>query len=254
MRAWKPSHFHSRYLASATSALDSPSTTRNPPIPTKMKLFNLILAILLANITTANLLPKSSLPFPLDPLSPAVKNPNGIQAAHLAAPAPPVSNPDVWRTSVARGRKLLQGMHSADSVAATLFNLGSTAESPFDGPGATTFATWGYNENAKQHARVDKECDFAAYHKLARTFADLGMGTQSKGAGGPNECFVVNHRDGPAVKRNWRGKVPEVERQRYEVCGVEYRVCRLPSFCFLFLPHPQGTPVPRPTLPNQLTN
>jgi hypothetical protein len=201
-----------------------------------MKLLNLILAILLANITNAILLPKSPAPNPLDLLSPN-SDPNRAGDVQLAAP-PPVSNPDLWRTSVTRGRKLLQGMHSSDSVAATLFNLGFTAESPFEGPGFTTFATWGYNENAKQHAGVDKECDFSAYHKIARTFADLGMGTQSKGAGGPNECFVVHHRDGPAVKRNWRGKVPEVKRQRYEVCGVEYRVRCFSSSCFLLSPSP----------------
>jgi hypothetical protein len=127
-------------------------------------------------------------------------------------------------------------MHSPDSAAGALFNLGATAESPFDGDGRSAFSTWGYDEHAALHASVDKECDFVSYPKIARAFAELGMGTKSKGSGGPNECFVVNHRDAPAVKRNWKEKLlPEAEKQRYEVCGAEYRVC-LFLFLFLLLP------------------
>lgn len=45
------------------------------------------------------------------------------------------------------------------------------------------------------------------------------MGTQSKAAGGPNECFNAEHWDGPTVKKNLFHQLPQPKDQRYLACG-----------------------------------
>ncbi|KAF1357235.1 hypothetical protein EJ07DRAFT_129930 [Lizonia empirigonia] len=115
-------------------------------------------------------------------------------------------------------------MKGSDLEAATLYGLGTTAKSKYDGDLKDEMRKWGWNDNTpKQKATFDKQCDFIAYHKIGRCFAELGLGTKSKGAGGPNECFVAEHWDGPAVKKTIPGVMPKPKNQRYEVCKVKYR-------------------------------
>lgn len=134
---------------------------------------------------------------------------------------------DLWTLSVARGTKLLQGMKGSDTEAARLYGLDTTAESPFDGDLIDKLHEWGYNDNTDALARqADPECNFDSRdgHMLKKAFGDLGIGIKSKSQGGPNQCFSIEHFDGPAVKLGDDGKMPEKANQRYEVCGKEYRV------------------------------
>jgi hypothetical protein len=192
-----------------------------------MKLSGYLYAALLTNLATAKALHKPPLSRTLDLLDRNESASSGT-AFDSVKPANDAHKADKWSSSVVRGRKLVQAMKATDVVAATLFNLGETAESPFDGDGKQTFETWGYDESEKLQKDVDKECDFENYHKIKKTFAELGMDTKSKGNGGPNQCFVINHWDGPAVKRNWLGKLPEPKKQKYKVCETEYRVSHVP--------------------------
>ncbi|KAI4640738.1 hypothetical protein J4E93_008329 [Alternaria ventricosa] len=130
---------------------------------------------------------------------------------------------DLWTLAVARGAKLLQGMRSSDAEAAALYGLGTTAESPFDGDLVAKLREWGYNDATEELAKsADEACDFDdPYMKTA--FDELAIGTKSMRQGGPNHCFQIEHANGPAMKKDENGEMPELERQRYEVCGKEYR-------------------------------
>jgi hypothetical protein len=136
---------------------------------------------------------------------------------------------DPWTLSVARSAKLLQGMKGsdADADAATLYNLGSSAESPFDGDLIDKLKEWGYNDNTPAlDKKADPECNFDSPngHMLKKAFADLSISFKPKSQGGPNQCFQIDHYDSPAVKLGEDGKMPEKANQRYDVCGKEYRI------------------------------
>ena len=133
---------------------------------------------------------------------------------------------DRWTLAVARGAKLLQGMKSSDAEAAALYNLGTTAESPFDGDLVAKLREWGYNDaNEALAKQADPECDFdsSSTHLLKRAFNDLGIGTKSMRQGVPNQCFKIEHCYSPAVLKI-DGEMPAIDHQIYEVCGKYYRV------------------------------
>jgi hypothetical protein len=136
-----------------------------------------------------------------------------------------VANDDQqWTDNVARGRKLLAAMKGSDLEAAAAYGMGTTAKSVFDGDLRDEMKKWGWNDNTeKQQKAYDMNCDFLGYHKIGGCFRELGLDTKSKGKGGPNECFVAEHWDGPAVKKTV-GIMPKPKNQRYEVCKVKYRV------------------------------
>lgn len=139
-----------------------------------------------------------------------------------------------WDKAVLSGRNLWAGMHSDDRKASFLFRTDphtsdptlQTVQSPYDGDMKELWKKWGYKEDDAGNAKIDKECDFEAYHKLKRAFEELGVKTESKGKGGPNECVQVDHKDGPNVLRDADGKLPSIDEQKYveESCGKEYRV------------------------------
>ncbi|KAI4667815.1 uncharacterized protein J4E88_010066 [Alternaria novae-zelandiae] len=147
---------------------------------------------------------------------------------HSATGTDPVrtATGDLWTLAVARGAKLLQGMRSSDAEAAALYSLGTTAESPFDGDLVAKLREWGYNDANEELATTgDEACDFddPYGHSMKRVFDELAIGTKSMRQGGQNQCFQIEHSNGPAVKKDENGKMPELKDQRYEVCGKEYR-------------------------------
>ncbi|KAI2487463.1 Vacuolar amino acid transporter protein 1 [Pyrenophora tritici-repentis] len=104
---------------------------------------------------------------------------------------------------------------------------GTTAESPFDGDLIDELREWGYNDDNDALAKqADPECNFDSRdgHMLAKAFRELKIGTKSKNKGGPNQCFLIEHFDGPAVKKGDGGQLPAKTDQRYDVCGKEYKV------------------------------
>lgn len=102
------------------------------------------------------------------------------------------SSDDLWSQSVARGTKLLLAMHADDNSAASLYGLGSTAESPFDGSLESTLTQWGYADNTpNMQSAVDNECNFASTsgHMLSKAFAALGIQTRNAGNGVSKSMF-----------------------------------------------------------------
>lgn len=144
-------------------------------------------------------------------------------------PATAVNHEELWKNSVERGAKLLQGMKSNDKDAAILYGTDDTAESVYDGYLKDTLREWGYNDNTEELQQLyDAECDFnnikVGGHVLKMAFDELGLNTASKRRQGRNECFQIEHYDGPAVKLNSDGGRPEKSHQYYQVCGKGYRV------------------------------
>lgn len=139
-----------------------------------------------------------------------------------------------WDKAIISGGNLWAGMRSNDRKASFFFRtdphspdpLFQSVQSPYDGDLKDTLLQWGYNENDELNAKIDKECDFDAYHHIKRAFDELGMKTASSGNGGPNHCFQIDHSDGPKVVRDKDGKLPAMAEQKYldETCGKEYRV------------------------------
>jgi hypothetical protein len=132
---------------------------------------------------------------------------------------------ELWAKAIARGTKLMIAMKFSDKDAAALYTMGESAESPFEGDLYDKLREWGYNDNdEKLQKDADLECrmDSSDGHRLGKAFADLGVSTKSKGQGGDNVCFQINHYNGPAMKRDHEGNLPEKKNQKYEVCGKEY--------------------------------
>jgi hypothetical protein len=117
-------------------------------------------------------------------------------------------------------------MKSDDKAAAILYGLGETAESPYDGELHDTLLSWGYNDNTEaMQKKHDEECDMENGNKLKKCFDELGLGTKSKGQGGPNQCFQIEHFDSPAVILNEDGTRPDKANQYYKApCGTIMRV------------------------------
>lgn len=153
--------------------------------------------------------------------------PSDDPAKRWFEPAKAAGDDGLWTLSIARGTKLMNGMRGSDAEAANLYGLERTAESPFDGGLIAELRAWGYNDNTDALAKqADPECNFDSRdgHMLKKAFADLAIGTKSKNQGGPNQCFSIEHFNGPAVKLGDDGKMPAKADQRYEVCGKEYRI------------------------------
>lgn len=124
-----------------------------------------------------------------------------------------------WEKAWCKGSLLVLAMINPPSQGSTYL---SPLHSPWDGTLHSEFATWGYNERPGYR---DELCDFGpTQHGLQRAFEDLGIDTRSKGMGGANECFHVEHQDGVAVERPPGGGWPEPARQFYVVNRVRYRV------------------------------
>ncbi|KAH4085871.1 hypothetical protein HBI70_226730 [Parastagonospora nodorum] len=138
-----------------------------------------------------------------------------------------------WDDAVKSGANLFFGMQTDDRKASFFFKTDpyvqdptiQTVQSSHDGDMKEEFIKWGYNEDEAQNAKIDKECDFEAYHRMKRAFDELGINTASKANGGPNQCVQLDHRDGATVVRDKDNKLPPTDEQRYidESCGKEYR-------------------------------
>lgn len=126
------------------------------------------------------------------------------------------------------GRTLDSAMKSKDNVARWFFkdfpNFHETCQTPFEGDGREELAKWGFDDSDELSKEVEKDCDFEKYHHIETAFQELGLDTKAAKDGGPNKCFKINHRDGPAIKRLPDGSLPSEANQYYDVCGKEYRV------------------------------
>jgi hypothetical protein len=146
-------------------------------------------------------------------------------------PATAIDGETAWDKSVQRGAKLLQGMTSGDKEAGQLYGMGDSAESRYDGDLHDTLESWGYRDNAEgMKLAVDKDCNMDSKsildgQWLKKTMDQLGLGTKSKGKGGPNECFQIEHYNSDAVELNEDGKRPPKDQQYYKApCGADFRI------------------------------
>jgi hypothetical protein len=125
----------------------------------------------------------------------------------------------VWFKAVCNGQKLFQAMTTPADTAARFI---TSVHSSFDGTLTRELRDWGYNEDV---SFLDAEkCDF---DDVKRAFDDMQTGIRSQSRGGPNQCFQVNHYDGPTVLPSPDGQRPAIDSQRYPgPDGVIRRVCQ----------------------------
>ncbi|KAI4640243.1 uncharacterized protein J4E79_011824 [Alternaria viburni] len=210
-----------------------------------MKLHILTLAVL-ATLASTHVLPPTDTSLtnltysanlkdtPIDHVA-ATFDPSTVHTA--ADPPPPNAKFD---KAVSTGQTLDSAMKSKDSVARWLFKdfpqYAETCQSPFTGDGRADLAKWGFDDSDALSEKIKNECDFDAYHKIKATFDEIGLDTKAAKDGGPNRCFKVNHRDGPAIKRDEKGELPNEAKQYYDVCGREYRATGA-SYEFAANPH-----------------
>ncbi|KAL6707137.1 hypothetical protein ACN47E_004684 [Coniothyrium glycines] len=166
-------------------------------------------------------------------------------AFDLDNPAVATSNAGTpFDKAVESGGTLYIAMRSKDSVAQWFFkgypNFAGTVQSPFDGDLRTELRTWGYKDDDELSKKIEKDCDFDKYHHMKEAFDELGLDTKAKTDGGPNACFRIDHKDGPAIKRNSDQSLPGESQQYYDVCGKEYRAT---GATFEFAANPQGAVV-----------
>jgi hypothetical protein len=146
-------------------------------------------------------------------------------------PVTAVEGASAWDKSVQRGAKLLQGMKTSDKEAGQLYSMGDSAESPYNGDLHDTLESWDYRDNAEgMKLAVDKDCNMDSKsildgQWLKKTMDELGLGTKSKGKGGPNECFQIEHYNSAVVILNEDGKRPPKDQQYYKApCGADFRI------------------------------
>ncbi|KAI4941226.1 hypothetical protein J4E91_010916 [Alternaria rosae] len=183
-----------------------------------MKLNILIIAVIATlastHVLTPNDSPLTNLTYDADLKETLIANAVDISTVHTAADRPPNAKFD---KAVSTGQTLDSAMKSKDSVARWFFKdypqYAETCQSPFTGDGRTDLAKWGFDESEALSAKVANECDFDAYHKIKAAFDEIGLDTKAAKDGGPNHCFKVNHRDGPAIKRDEKGELPSEAKQ-----------------------------------------
>lgn len=148
----------------------------------------------------------------------------------------------VWEYAKCRGLKLLMAM-MLDPISAV--HLVTPIHSPWDGTLEHELKTWGYTD-ASTHEYYDHLCDFdRTGYQMMEPFEALGINVKSSLVGGPNHCFVLQHRQDLAAVRPPDNPLPRLEDQRYEVEGKQYRVTNLPSHHIQAI-YPANTMVPFP--------
>jgi hypothetical protein len=128
-----------------------------------------------------------------------------------------------WDKAVLSGGNLWAGMHSDDGKVLFLFRTDLYAHEPtfqsvhsaHDGDMVEEFTKWAYNEDEVENTKIDKDCDFNAYHMINQEFDEFGIKTAPKANGGPNQCVQVDHQDGPKVLRDEHGNLSSVADQTY---------------------------------------
>ena len=132
----------------------------------------------------------------------------------------------IYHKATCKGQKLLSATTSPHEAAAAFVN---PIDSPWTNPIQQELETWGYKIESDDgtpqfRASHEDECEFEHSHKLKSMFDDLRIDTRSTYQGGPNRCYFINHKDGPAVRRDNQGDLPPVKQQWYKANDQYYRV------------------------------
>lgn len=91
---------------------------------------------------------------------------------------------------------------------------------------------WGYNDNSVLY---DNYCDFKDkfQYDLGVAFQALGIDPRSAGQGGPNQCFSIEHQNGPTIPRKPDGRLSPNWQQYYTgPDDLRYRVSLIDSESF----------------------
>lgn len=129
----------------------------------------------------------------------------------------------IWCKAVSKGSTLSQAALLDETEARVLLSW-PYVKSPWEGDLKAELRRWGYLDDEQVHKQADIFCDFEVHHQMTRSFGDLHIDPRSAAKGGPNRCYNLKHRDGPAVHRNTNGALPPTDEQFYTVDGREYRV------------------------------
>lgn len=138
----------------------------------------------------------------------------------------PAQQEALWCKAKSRGVQLTKAMMLSDQEAAAMLSWRYT-QSPWDGDLRPELRKWGCRDDFEKDEEVDKQCDFDKTHEMADAFKDLNVDPRSAGQGGPNRCFYVEHKDGPAVARDEDGELPWPEEQVYDIDGKMLQVSDL---------------------------
>ncbi|KAF9699865.1 hypothetical protein EKO04_002094 [Ascochyta lentis] len=186
------------------------------------------MGVLLTTIALlARLVPSTVLPFP--PLANNL-SPETFRTSHLSRQntPPPIEEPPwedpyekMWNDALCRGDRLLHAMTLGELDAAWALGW-PYLPSPWDGDLKTELKTWGWLDTDNNHNNADYFCNFE--ESMGSMFKALGIDGKSAELGGPNHCFYLEHKNGPTVKKNVDGTLPEEADQTYEAEGNEYRV------------------------------
>ncbi|RMZ70005.1 WD domain-containing [Pyrenophora seminiperda CCB06] len=131
----------------------------------------------------------------------------------------------VYHIATCKGQKLLTVTTYPRNVAAAYV---SPIDSPWTGPIEHDLTTWGYKLDTDDgtpqwRASHSDECEFATNHKLKTMFDSLSILTRSTWQNGPNRCYFIYHKDGPAIVRDAYRNLPPVNNQWYYVNNRPYR-------------------------------
>ncbi|CAN9220041.1 unnamed protein product [Alternaria sp. RS040] len=143
-------------------------------------------------------------------------------STYLTATVDPEDHDPIWQKAYCRGAALVKAM-SLDEQESTRSLGWPYTQSPWDGDLKPELRKWGYLDDDNHHAMNDNSCDFSKHH-IKRAFDALGIDPRSARKGGPNHCFMLEHRFGPTVILDKNGEMPNISKQRYEADGKMYRV------------------------------
>ncbi|KAH8641412.1 hypothetical protein IG631_04353 [Alternaria alternata] len=143
----------------------------------------------------------------------------------LTATVDPEDHDSIWHKTYCRGAALVKAM-SLDEQDSTRMLGWPYTQSPWDGDLKLELRKWGYLDDDNHHAMNDNSCDFSKHH-IRSAFDALGIDPRSALKGGPNHCFMLEHRFGPTVILDKNGEMPSISKQRYEADGKIYRVRRV---------------------------
>jgi hypothetical protein len=101
--------------------------------------------------------------------------------------------------------------------------FGTPLNSPWTGTLVNELALWGYND-VSETGDVYDMCDFTMKPIFQTALRALGISAKSTKENGPNKCFSLVHKNGPAVERLPNGQLPPLLNQHYTVAGTSYRI------------------------------
>lgn len=136
-------------------------------------------------------------------------------------PPPAIPNPaTVYGRAWCKGSRLMLSM---TLPAVTAQNHISPIYSPWTGALYNEMAAWGYNDETV-YPGGDNSCDLE-HLGLKRVCEHLRISTKTRANGGPNKCYKIVHKDGPAVIRlPPNNRLPEPQSQYYKNGARLYRV------------------------------